>query len=673
MAALEDVNHNKLCSDEHNKFCLFDIDKITHIKYLRSTTSKKSKNLIENILAVGLKNEYNFNVICNFVEYIQDNDKKVYIIDHRNIHETLYQKCLEKKQTEFECTNNHIMPTILKFINEKCSEGHHVILIYKQDKFDNLDDFGEMLRKYETYVHLKTKFHFICHEYITETPESSSYDDFVFWVIAMCIYKLFTHFNIVNNLILLTNDKQSIYESSDTNKERFKNLFKFTEKFGNTEKTGKIINLNKLNYKSNNYDTNKISYNMFTSYECNNIDRYLYVFKELTTYFELNSDEFLEKYDNNDTIRNEIYVKQYRFSNNLHTTMYNYLKKGGNIDVNALQYNSKLNKYEEIYVLPYMFYSYIKLIQCNTHGDESINGFCNYSYDIDDQNYSYDIDDQNKNTFTYGSNKYVSQFKTGKKKYNNGYSDHVVSSSATEQAKLKTLFEEAKQAEIEQNRLVEEAKQAEEVKQAKLKQSEKSYASNSSPYASNSSSYASKPIPSPYTSNSTPYTSKPKSTPYASNSNPYASNSNPKPISNPYSSKPISSPYASKPIPSPYASIKQTEQSEQDEQAGNFIDPNLSTNTFRPFKNETQFQEDIKIQDQIRRDKEEQEIIRRQKEFAKQQKNRERKRERKEYRETLKINREQQKQKEQQKQENMNGPMKSFESMGFDSDSDDEL
>jgi hypothetical protein len=179
-------------------------------------------------------------VLCNLLNICKHSDslndfilhcrtRKTFILDFANVYGQLSIYFRQTKKLQSDSIIIHSVCTlILNFCYKNIRDGHNVIIIIKPIEMmsasfnDELQLIGNSIKdlffgteenkteEQKILIENLNKTFFIVHLQLIGITNSSNYDDFVFWCIAIGFYKIYKLYNTkINNLLyLVTNDKQ---------------------------------------------------------------------------------------------------------------------------------------------------------------------------------------------------------------------------------------------------------------------------------------------------------------------------------------------------------------------------------------------------------------------------------------------------------------------------------
>jgi len=226
-------NLSKLIDNNNNKINILEIINIiketkteTYIRKFNRTY--KLTNVLDNIMAHFINMPYNKDIINVVYNNIID-QAKTYIIDYQNICMIIHDhlKLLEQKNYNNYKYNpidleNYICEFLYNIVkNDNTSKNNYVIIIYKPSSKCKLNLNATYINPiFRNYIITNLNIHYfiIDYNFNNSVIKSSSFDDYIFWVIAIAFYFIYNriqcdtnNYNYLSNLILYTNDRQYLH------------------------------------------------------------------------------------------------------------------------------------------------------------------------------------------------------------------------------------------------------------------------------------------------------------------------------------------------------------------------------------------------------------------------------------------------------------------------------
>lgn len=173
------------------------------------------------------------------------NNKNTYIVDYANIISILVRTEQQSTRLDLEQCKLRAIKRIKLFIEDKCSKGHFVIIVYKPRYGDehnvSMSPDGTLFNDESRDFLLNNLFRaspaisVFRPDILTDNiktylengllqipafyryyprgaptgPKSSNYDDLVFWMLGISFYKIYERFGNIANIHFVTNDTQS--------------------------------------------------------------------------------------------------------------------------------------------------------------------------------------------------------------------------------------------------------------------------------------------------------------------------------------------------------------------------------------------------------------------------------------------------------------------------------
>jgi hypothetical protein len=198
------------------------------------------ESVIGNTIGIGCSE-----IIQPNYEKMVSEGRQTYIIDYQNV----FRKLIDAEKIRFPGRSIRVLKVraiqrIKNFVNNQCGAGNFVIIVYKPSAGDynitrtldgrlvtsNADDFllnhffnnipygqpgdaGSCSNETDINTNIKKYLgsgllQIPC--YFTEVSAASSYDDLIFWVIGICFYRVYERYGRIDNIHLVTNDKQTL-------------------------------------------------------------------------------------------------------------------------------------------------------------------------------------------------------------------------------------------------------------------------------------------------------------------------------------------------------------------------------------------------------------------------------------------------------------------------------
>jgi hypothetical protein len=359
--------------------------------------------LIESLLGNMLNLGTNPKIMKEFRDDVIVHRCKSYIVDYQNIYHIL--------RDMFKYSDDTIKLLLRRYFAYLVYGGHYVIIVYKPSSsghvhhdsltddiiYDPLLDYFFDLKNaknelydmniiddYRPHIILRKKLNkkFFLVNFQSNRRGSSNYDDYIFWVIAISFYNFYqvtieelhemeesvvNAENIINNLHILTNDKQKIIQSENSNDKNILNFgqMKFKTNISNYKYINNIVdgvdNIDVI------IDNNSV------------LENYLCSFYECVTY------DFIQDVSSGVVNISSLTLRQ--IYNNIHFVTYDFymLDVNNYYDVNISYLDAIVNGDEHVFeninfaknikkvtfaktnievdINGYLFYYFIKLIQ----------------------------------------------------------------------------------------------------------------------------------------------------------------------------------------------------------------------------------------------------------------------------------------------------------------------
>lgn len=378
--------------------------------------------LLESVLGSTLNISCNNELQAKFENIINTTETQTYIIDYQNIlHKLIRDEATIPLPAGIDITqrNNYhkfrAVARIKQFVNAKITVGNLVIIIYKPSGIFNqagqtssppdsivdihtgvvtrdllLESFFRTDSTYDLQLADEPTWNlninnalnnnlYIVNYFMPTNPTNSSYDDLMFWLLGICFYKIYERFGKIQNIFLMTNDKQRLIDPAlntipvgpITNETIINHLSPFSlvyTQFKNVLDLGPAFNnVCRIKYELDDHGIVSARALMADNIRDNLLTNYLSLMYDGCDHFVNTAGQLISASTlNGNDIYNTIFATRF-FINDVESSIM------GNLLDSVMTLNPSLTTIppfpRQVYTIPYYFYAHIKYIQYKKFGD----------------------------------------------------------------------------------------------------------------------------------------------------------------------------------------------------------------------------------------------------------------------------------------------------------------